>query len=66
MSNIVEFDVGAISDIKWNGSAWDDLILPKDQKDVLLALIEARKIGAGGPPPADVIEGKGQGLNVLL
>ena len=41
-------------------------MLPEDQKQVVLALTEAHVGDTSHLPLDDVVQGKGQGLNILL
>jgi hypothetical protein len=63
---VVEFAIVGIGDIQWNTSAFDDLVLPEAQKDMVLALAETQTGVLDGLSFDDVVEGKGQGLNMLL
>jgi hypothetical protein len=57
------FFVDCISDIDWNPSAWDGLILGHEQKLVLKALVSSHKFPENA---RDVTRQKGKGLVVLL
>ena len=50
------------------GASFDDLVLPAYNKDLVQALVQARKNtqGTGGSHNLDVVRGKGQGIIVLL
>jgi hypothetical protein len=59
----LEFDVEKIQDVEWSEDAFDNLVLPHDQKYLLRSLIEAHHKEIGFD---DFIKGKGQGLVVNL
>ncbi|KAG8526543.1 uncharacterized protein KY384_008744 [Bacidia gigantensis] len=61
----LEFAVSGISDIQWNDSAFDNLILPDDQKTIVKALVESHEY-EGNNNIDDVIQGKGRGLVAVL
>lgn len=46
-----------MKDIQWNDGAFDSLVLPKDHKELILALAESQVESKGGFD--DVIQGKG-------
>jgi hypothetical protein len=62
----VEFAVADTRDIEWNTLSFDCLVMPDSQKEMILALAETHMGRLPTLPFDDVIEGKGQGLNVLL
>ena len=53
-----------ISDITWNDSAFDSLVLPSDQKDLILAFAKSQV--QNSKVFDDVIQGKGRGMIMLL
>lgn len=61
----LEFSVSGIQDIQWNDEAWDSLVLPGTEKDIIKALVSShystKKEGFD-----DVIQGKGKGLVFVL
>jgi hypothetical protein len=61
----VEFAVEGISEVVWNKSAWDELVLQQATKDMLLALAEVYHDDTFAVRP-DVVGGKSQNLNILL
>lgn len=63
---IVEFAIVGIGDIQWNISAFDDLVLPKVQKEMVLALAETQSVELDDLLFRDVVEGKEHGLSMLL
>lgn len=52
----VEFDVAGIREIKFNENAFESLVLPDEQKQVVRALVESRS-SDDSPTIADVIQG---------
>lgn len=61
-----EFPVADIKDIEWSSEAYDCLTIPKQDKDMLMALAESRGPGASTARFDDFVTGKGKGLNILL
>ena len=66
-----EFAVADIEDIQWSSDSFDGLVIPDEDRDIIMALVEARN----GPCDRaaqdsfqfdDIITGKGRGLNILL
>lgn len=57
----LEFKVSSIREIEWNDEAWDSLVLEEKTKDLIQALVKARKFH-GSQTIDDVIRGKGKGL----
>ncbi|KAF7510193.1 hypothetical protein GJ744_007092 [Endocarpon pusillum] len=66
MRSVVEFAIVGVEGIKWNMSAFDDLVLPEVQKDMALALAETKIKELDDLSFDDVVKGKGQGLSMLL
>jgi len=62
----VEFAVDDISDIVWNPSSFTHLAISPKKKKVILALAEAHTGRTSRNTFDDFIEGKGQGLIILL
>jgi len=64
----LEFSVEHIRNIVFNPSAFDCLVLPEKQKNLVRALVESYtdKSGKHRPGIDDIIRGKGQGMVVLL
>jgi hypothetical protein len=62
--NTAEFAVADIEEIKWSSLPFDCLSIPKEQRDVIMALVETRL----NPSVEfdDCIVGKGRGINMLL
>lgn len=56
-------DVEHLQDVKWNETAFDRLVLKQEKKDLIQALVTNH---LSGKPAADVIEGKGNALVILL
>lgn len=59
----VDFFVEQISDVQWNTNAFDRLVLPPDQKELILSFSESQLAGSTFD---DVISGKGKGIICLL
>jgi len=63
----LEFPVANVSDIKWNESAFDSLVLPDAQKDIVRALVETHAGSTNNTSTIDdIIQGKGRGLVSVL
>jgi hypothetical protein len=60
-----EFSVSDISDIVWNETAFDTLVLPPSHKDIVKAQVSSHKFHAAEAID-DVIQGKGKGLVFVL
>lgn len=60
----LQFSVHNVSEIKWNESAFESLVLPADHKELILALTESQV--ANKETFDDVIQGKGKGMIMLL
>ncbi|KAI3392402.1 hypothetical protein diail_5729 [Diaporthe ilicicola] len=60
----LEFYVEQVEEIKWNQDAFDKLVLPDDQKELIMAFSESQL--DGGDTFDDVISGKGKGIICLL
>lgn len=60
----MEFFVNHIEDITWSDDAFNSLVLPEDQKEVILSLAESQL--KSKTEFDDVIEGKGKGMIILL
>ncbi|KAG5657336.1 hypothetical protein KAF25_005900 [Fusarium avenaceum] len=59
-----DFHIDAIEEIQYDTGAFDDLILPNDQKQQLLSLVRVHE--DAGFSFDDLIKGKGKGLTFLL
>ncbi|EOO00934.1 putative aaa family protein [Phaeoacremonium minimum UCRPA7] len=59
----LDFFVETVGEIKWNNSAFEKLVLPEDQKELILAFSESQLEGSAFD---DVISGKGKGIICLL
>ncbi|KAL2258743.1 hypothetical protein VTK26DRAFT_7813 [Humicola hyalothermophila] len=59
----VDFFIEQISDVVWNTNAFDRLVLPADQKELILSFSESQLAGSTFD---DVISGKGKGIICLL
>jgi hypothetical protein len=53
----VSFFIGSVKEIEWNESAFQSLVLPADQKELVLAFAESQAKYKGAFD--DVIQGKG-------
>lgn len=53
-----------IAPITWNTNAFDRLVLPSDEKEILLTI--SRSQFETGAEISDVMQGKGKGVNLLL
>jgi hypothetical protein len=59
----LDFFVEQISEVQWNSNAFDRLVLPPDQKELILSFSESQLKGNNFD---DVIQGKGKGIICLL
>ncbi|KAK4660080.1 hypothetical protein QC762_116010 [Podospora pseudocomata] len=59
----VDFFLEQITDVRWNTTAFDRLVLPADQKELILSFTEAQLAGDSFD---DIIAGKGKGIICLL
>ncbi|TKA83950.1 hypothetical protein B0A55_00187 [Friedmanniomyces simplex] len=57
----LELSVSGVQEIEYDGAAFDSLMLPEKQKDIVRALVESHKFNAAKGID-DVIRGKGKGL----
>jgi len=64
LSALVKFYTQNVSEIEWSNDAFNSLVLPEEQKELVLALSEAQV----GDITAfdDVVQGKGKGMIILL
>lgn len=60
----LEFYVEQVREIEWNTDAFDKLVLPEDQKELIMAFSESQIQGGSGFD--DVISGKGRGIVSIL
>ncbi len=58
------FSINSVDEIKWNDSAFESLVLPNDQKELILALTESQV--ANKDSFDDVIQGKGMSPSLLI
>ena len=63
---LVECAVSALGDVDWSPESLDCLQIPLENKTILLSLAKTRLGLIPTVPFDDVIDGKGQGLNILL
>lgn len=61
----LEFAVSKIGEIKWNADAFDSLILPDKQKDIVKAMVSSHAFHPSRSID-DIIAGKGKGLVAVL
>lgn len=59
----LDFFVEQISEVVWNSTAFDRLVLPPDQKELIMSFSESQIAGSSFD---DVIQGKGKGIICLL
>lgn len=59
----LDFFVEQITEVVWNSTAFDRLVLPADQKELILSFSESQIAGSSFD---DVIQGKGKGIICLL
>ncbi|KAG0645018.1 26S proteasome regulatory subunit [Hyphodiscus hymeniophilus] len=65
----VEFAVANIQEIRWSSGCFDGLVIPDKDREVIMALVEARNGRALQDLRFifdDIVVGKGRGLNILL
>ncbi|KAH7092408.1 hypothetical protein FB567DRAFT_237317 [Paraphoma chrysanthemicola] len=60
----LNFFVNCVQDISWQKDAFDRLVLPKNQKELILGFAESQRKFRDSFD--DVIEGKGRGMIILL
>jgi hypothetical protein len=60
----LNFFVNSVHDISWNAGAFDRLVLPSQQKELILGFVESQQDEMNKFD--DVIEGKGRGMILLL
>ena len=61
-----EFEIKRIADIRWNKDAFDALVIPPARKRLLEALVKQQQENKADAAFDDVVQGKGQGLIMLL
>ena len=61
-----EFEVNNVAEIKWNKQAFDSLVIPPARKRLLEALVRQQQSNKADADFDDVVQGKGQGLIMLL
>ncbi|KAH6628143.1 P-loop containing nucleoside triphosphate hydrolase protein [Chaetomium tenue] len=59
----LDFFVEQITEVVWNSTAFDKLVLPPDQKELILSFSESQIAGSNFD---DIIQGKGKGIICLL
>jgi hypothetical protein len=60
----LNFFVNCVKDIEWQTDAFDRLVLPKNQKELILGFTESQRKYRDSFD--DIIEGKGKGMIILL
>ncbi|KAI9658680.1 MAG: hypothetical protein M1821_002240 [Bathelium mastoideum] len=60
----LEFYIDSVEDVTWNEDAFDSLVAPPEQKDLVLAFAQSQSKNREGFD--DVIQGKGRGMIILL
>lgn len=60
----LNFFVNCVNEIEWQKDAFDRLVLPKNQKELILGFTESQRMHR--ETFDDVIEGKGRGMIILL
>lgn len=60
----LNFFVNSVKEIEWSSGGFDSLVLPKNQKELILGFTESQRKYKGSFD--DVIEGKGKGIILLL
>lgn len=60
-----------IEDIQWSSDSFDGLVIPDEDRDIIMALVEARsghcdRAAQDSFHFDDIVAGKGRGLNSLL
>ncbi|KAG8626055.1 hypothetical protein KVT40_006456 [Elsinoe batatas] len=61
----VVFSIENMREVDWNKDAFPSLVLPEQDKEILYAFADSQ-VRHGGTQFDDVIEGKGQGIIILL
>ena len=56
--------VDRITDVTWNKTAFDQLVAPEETKELIQAMVTIH--GEQSSATQDIIDGKGQGLLILL
>ncbi|KAK4234813.1 mitochondrial sorting [Achaetomium macrosporum] len=59
----LDFFVEQITEVEWNSNAFERLVLPPDQKELIMAFSESQLAGSNFD---DIIQGKGKGIICLL
>ena len=63
MFDIASLDVSRISDVKWNKAAFDSLVIERETKELISALVTNQ---ISSEKSTDLMNGKGNGLFILL
>ncbi|KAK4553771.1 hypothetical protein LTR86_009269 [Recurvomyces mirabilis] len=61
----LEFSISGVKEIEYNDQAFESLVLPDNQKEIVRALVESHKFHAAKTID-DVVQGKGKGLVSVL
>ena len=62
---LVEFVVDFVKEFEWNTEAYENLVIPAEQKSVLTTLVESHSSGSASKLD-DFVKGKGMGLVINL
>jgi hypothetical protein len=62
-NDAVDIDVDKIQDVQWNKRAFENLVIEKETKHLLQSLVSLQ---VDAEKSTDLIEGKGNGLIMLL
>ena len=55
-----------IKEIDWDSSAFDTLVIPAYQKEIIQSLVERHTSGSDDEKFDDIMQGKGQNIVLLL
>ncbi|KAI0508429.1 P-loop containing nucleoside triphosphate hydrolase protein [Xylaria bambusicola] len=67
------FDIEFVNEIPYSDEGWKNLVIKKYMKDIIIALVQnherqwgSQTMAQGALPSVDLVQGKGQGLTILL
>jgi hypothetical protein len=68
LRRLAELSVDDVDEITWDSSAFHSLVIPKERKEIVQALVERHTSlkATNGIQFRDVIQGKGRSLVILL